>query len=189
MSPNAADGASMRRVAIIGSTGAGKTTLAAALADRLGVPHVELDSLYWEAGWQPVSREVLRDRIELALGDGWVTDGNYGQARDLIWGRADTLIWLDMPLIVALWRVVSRTLRRIVSGEVLWNDNRETFREAIFSRDGLVLYLFSSHRRHRQQYPQLLALPEYAHLRVVRLRSARAVARWLESVPPGGQAC
>ncbi len=52
----------------------------------MGVPHVELDSLYWETGWQPVSREVLRDRISLALGEGWVTDGNYSQARDLIWG-------------------------------------------------------------------------------------------------------
>ncbi len=146
----------------------------------MGVPHVELDSLYWETGWQPVSREVLRDRISLALGEGWVTDGNYSQARDLIWESADTLIWLDMPLPVALWRVVS--------GEVLWNSNRETFRDAIFSRDGLVLYLLSSHRRHRQQYPRLLALPEYAHLRVIRLRSARGVARWLESVPSDGQA-
>ena len=117
------------------------------------------------------------------MGDRWQLQP--GSGFDL--GGADTLIWLDMPLPVALWRVVSRTLRRILSGKVLWNSNRETFRDAIFSRDGLVLYLLSSHRRHRQQYPRLLALPEYAHLRVIRLRSARGVARWLESVPSDGQ--
>ena len=110
------------------------------------------------------------------MGDRWQLQP--GSGFDL--GGADTLIWLDMPLPVALWRVVS--------GEVLSNSNRETFRDAIFSRDGLVLYLLSSHRRHRQQYPRLLALPEYAHLRVIRLRSPRVVERWLESVPSDGQA-
>ena len=112
------------RIAIVGSTGSGETTLAAQLAQRLNLPHVELDSLYWEAGWNPVSEEVFRARVTAALGDAWVADGNYGQARDLIWGRADTLVWLDMPLTLALWRVVSRTLRRIVTHEVLWNENR-----------------------------------------------------------------
>jgi adenylate kinase family enzyme len=173
----------MRRVAIVGATGVGKTTLAARLAERLGVPHVELDALYWEAGWQPASRDVFRQRVTSVLGDAWVTDGNYGQARDLIWGRADTLVWLDLPLVVALWRVISRTLVRIVRREVLWSDNRETVHNALLSRDGLVVYLFKSHPRHRQQYPQLLALPEYAHLHVVHPRSCRAVSRWLKSLP------
>jgi adenylate kinase family enzyme len=173
----------MRRVAIVGSTGAGKTTLAARLAERLGVPHVELDALYWQAGWQPVSEPVFRQRVTAALGDCWVTDGNYGQARDLIWGRADTLVWLDVPLVLALWRVIARTLTRIAKREVLWNENRETVRDALLSRDSLVLYLFESHRRHRKQYPQLMALPEYAHLQTAHLRSSRAVTRWLESLP------
>lgn len=174
----------MRRVAIVGSTGAGKTTLAAHLTQRLCLEHVELDALYWEVGWQAVSTDVFRQRVAASLaGDCWVTDGNYGQARDLIWGRADTLVWLDMPLVLALWRVVSRTLARIARREVLWNGNRETVRNALLSRDGLVVYLFQSHRRHRQQYPELLARPEYAHLRTVHLRSSRAVTRWLESLP------
>jgi adenylate kinase family enzyme len=180
-------GPPLRRVAIVGSTGSGKTTLAALLAERLNVPHVELDSLYWQAGWNPVSEEVFRSSVTAALGDAWVTDGNYGQARDLIWGRADTLVWLDMPLTLALWRVVSRTLRRIVTHEVLWNENRETVRDALLSRDSLLIYLFTSRRKHKRQYPQLFILPEYAHLRVVRLRSRRAVSHWLESLPAAVQ--
>lgn len=146
------------------------------------MPHVELDSLYWEAGWNPVSGAVFRARVTAALGESWVTDGNYGEVRDLIWGQADTLVWLDMPLMVALWRVVSRTLRRIATHEVLWNNNRETVRDALLSRDSLVLYLFTSRRKHREQYPQLFMLPEYAHLHVVHLRSSRAVSRWLDTL-------
>ncbi|MHB1317075.1 MAG: P-loop NTPase family protein [Anaerolineae bacterium] len=183
MPQDAKAGPPMRRVAIVGSTGSGKTTLATQLAERLNIPHVELDSLYWEAGWNPVSEDVFRARVTAALSDTWVTDGNYGQARDLIWGQADTLVWLDMPLLVALWRVVSRTLRRIVTHEVLWNDNRETVRDALLSRDSLLLYLFASRRKHKQQYPQLFLLPEYAHLRVVHLRSRRAVSHWLKTLP------
>jgi adenylate kinase family enzyme len=148
------DGPVLRRVAIIGTTGSGKTTLALQLAQRLDLCHVELDSLYWEADWQPVSRDHFLERVAQALGpEAWVADGNYGQARDLIWGSADTLIWLDMPLLLALWRVISRTLRRIAAREVLWNGNRETIGNALLSRDGLVLYLFKSRRQHKKNYP------------------------------------
>ena len=173
----------MRRVAVVGSTGAGKTTLAMQLAQRLGVPHIELDSLYWEAGWRPLPEGELRERVAASLGDAWVTDGNYSEVRHLIWGQADTLVWLDMPLALALWRVVSRTLRRIATRERLWNDNRETVRDALLSRDSLVVYLFKSLPRQRRQYPQLLRMPEYAHLHLVHLRSAGAVSRWLASLP------
>jgi adenylate kinase family enzyme len=174
-----------RRIAIIGSTGSGKTTLARRLSEGLGIPHVELDSLNWGPGWEAAPTDVLRARVGEALAGGaWVTDGNYGQARDIVWGRADTLVWLEMPLPLALWRVVSRTLRRIVTREELWNGNRETVGNALLSRDGLVVYLFTSRKSHRQRYPALLAKPEYAHLRIAHLRTPREVRRWLESVVP-----
>ncbi len=173
----------MRRVAVVGVTGSGKTTLAQALARRLGAPHVEIDALHWETGWRQAEPEVFRRRVGQALSpERWVADGNYSEVRDLVWAQADTLVWLDYPLPWALWRLVTRTLRRIGRREVLWNDNRETLQGAFFSRDSLFLYLFESHGRLRRTYPQLVREPAYRHLRFVRLRSPRQAARWLASL-------
>jgi adenylate kinase family enzyme len=94
-----------RRVAVVGTSGSGKTTLARRLAQRLGVPHVELDALHWEADWTPVQREVFRERVSRVLdGDAWTTDGNYSAVRDIVWGRADTVVWLDYALGVVMER-------------------------------------------------------------------------------------
>ena len=172
-----------KRIAIVGVTGSGKTTLARRLANRLRIPRVELDTLFWKAGWQPVEVEVFRQRVDAALAPGphgaWVTDGNYRQARDIIWGRADTLVWLDYSLPLAFTRLLRRTLGRILRREVLYNGNTESFRNTFFSRDSIILYLFQSHPRLRATYPGLLAQPEYSHLAVIRLKTPRQAEEWV----------
>jgi adenylate kinase family enzyme len=173
----------MRRVVVVGVTGSGKTTLARELGRRLQAPHIEVDALYWEPGWSPAEVEVFRQRVAAATaGDSWVADGNYSRTRDLLWSRADTLVWLDYALPRALWRVFWRTVRRVAWREELWNGNRESFRGAFLSRDALILYLFRSHRRLRRTYSGAVQEPAYRHLRVVRLRSPRETARWLASI-------
>src|SRR5213594_2068303 len=103
-----------QRIAVVGTTGAGKTTLARQLAQRLGLRHVELDALYWEPNWTSATTGVFRERTAQALsGDSWVVDGNYGRVRDIIWSRADTIIWLDYSLPVIFWRLVWRTFWRV----------------------------------------------------------------------------
>ncbi len=175
--------APLHRIVVVGVTGSGKTTLAQELAHRLGVSHVELDALHWEPGWVQAKPERFRQRVSKALAsESWVADGNYREVRGIVWAQADTLVWLDYALWRALVRVVWRTARRILRREVLWNDNRETWRNAVFSRDGLVLYLFKSHGRLRRTYPLLLLQPCHRHLQVVRLRNPRETARWLASV-------
>src|SRR5438046_608443 len=116
----------LQRVAIVGATGSGKTSLAGALVRRLALTHIELDALFWEPGWQKTPRDVFRARVERALAaEAWVTDGNYRVVRDLIWRRATALIWLDYSLPLVLWRLAQRTVRRVAQREVLWNGNRE----------------------------------------------------------------
>jgi len=172
-----------RRIAVVGTSGSGKTTLAHQLALRLGIPHVELDAIHWGPDWTPAPLEIFRERTAEALcGDAWTVDGNYSAVRGIVWNRADTVVWLDYPLPVIMSRVTRRTLRRFLKREELWNGNRERFREAVLSRDSIILWALRTYRRRQKEYPVLLSLPEHAHLSVVHLQSPRTAREWLESV-------
>jgi len=172
------------RIAVAGDTGSGKSTLASALARRLGVPHVELDALHWEPGWTAAPREVFRQRADATLPpDGrWVVDGNYRAVRDISWGRATTLVWLDYPLPLVFWRLTRRILWRGIARMELYNGNRESLWTHLFTRDSLFLWLLQTHWRHRREYPGLLAQQEYRHLTVQRFRRPSQARAWLESV-------
>jgi adenylate kinase family enzyme len=171
-----------QRIVVVGVSGSGKTTLAKALSQRLAIPHIELDSLNWEPGWKEAGRDVFRARLEPRLAaPTWVTDGNYGKARDLTWARATALIWLDYPLPLILWRLTYRTVARLVTREHLWNTNYERLSDNLFSRDSIFLWALQSHPRHRREYPLLLSKPEYNHLHVVRLHSPRETQQWLDA--------
>jgi len=170
-----------RRVNVVGTSAAGKSQLAAALADALGVPHVELDALHWEPNWTEVAPEVMRERVREAIaGDGWVVDGNYAVVRDLVWARAEAIVWLDLPLRTILWRFLVRTTRRMARREELWGGNRERLRTHLCSRDSLLLWILTTYHRRRREYPKRLAArPD---LIAVRLRSAREAREWLASI-------
>jgi adenylate kinase family enzyme len=167
---------------VIGGSCTGKTTLSRRLAQRLGVPHVELDTLHHEPGWQEAPAEVLQARVEAALAaapDGWVVDGNYhGKLGTSVLERADTVVFLDLPRRVALRRVLLRTLKRVVSREELWNGNRETLGNAL-SRNSIVWWVIRQHGSYRTKWDPRLAALERAQ--VVRLLSPREVAEFADS--------
>jgi adenylate kinase family enzyme len=172
-----------RRIAVVGTTGSGKTTLARRLAERLGQRHVELDALYGEPKWTPAATDAFRKRTAQALsGDGWVIDGNYGQVRDIIWSRADTIVWLDYSLPVIFWRLVRRMFWRVGTRAEVWNGNHERLREQFFSRDSLFLRALRTYRKRRRQYPLLFRQPDHAHLAVACLRSPQAARDWLAGI-------
>jgi adenylate kinase family enzyme len=149
---------------------------------RMGVSHVELDLLYWEPGWQPAQRDVFRGQVCDALaGPTWVVDGNYRQVRDIVWSRADTIVWLDFSIPVIYARLIRRTTGRVLRRDILWNGNRESVRD-LFSRDSLFLWALTYRRERRPDVPRELALPENKHLAVVRLASPRDARRWLREV-------
>lgn len=179
-----------RRIAVVGTTGSGKTTLARQLAQRLGYPHVELDALHWGPNWTPAPDDVLRERLTSALSTGtWIVDGNYRKVRDIVWGRADTLVWLDYALPVILWQLARRAVQRIVTREELWGSNRETWRGQFLSRDSLFLWALQTYPKHRREYPALLANPSYAYLKLVRLRSPRQAREWLRVIASDTSSC
>lgn len=177
----------MKRVVVVGTSGSGKTTLARQLASILDITAVELDALHWEANWTPASPSVLRERVDAALrGESWVVDGNYSKLRDLTWGRADTVVWLDYSLRVVMTRVIRRTFTRAFRKVELWNGNRERLSNAVFSKDSILLWALQTHGRNRREYARLIGQDEYAHLNVVRLSSPGATRLWLESVQKKG---
>ena len=170
----------MWRVVVIGTTGSGKSTVAERLAAQTGLRIVELDALYWGRDWQGVPVDLFRHRVERETRDGgWIVVGNYGQVRDLVWPSADTLVWLDLPLSLVMWRLVRRTIRRAVTREELWGTgNRESFVNAFFSRQSILLWALKTHRRNREKYgKECAALAET--MQVVRLSSPREVERFL----------
>ncbi|CAN5115481.1 AAA family ATPase [soil metagenome] len=166
----------VHRVSVVGATGAGKSRLAGELARRLGVPHIELDAIYHQPNWTPLPAEEFRAAVrDLAAGPGWVIDGNYSTVWDLVASRADSVVVLDL----SRWQVTSqllvRTLRRAVTGQELWNGNREELGN-LLSRDpdrNILLWSWTTHTKIRQRYRAAARDPRWSKLRFVRVGSRR----------------
>jgi len=170
------------RILILGRTGSGKTTLARELAAALDMPHVELDSLYFGPDFTTAPLPVLRERTSAAIaGDRWVTDGNKRAVRDLVWPRADTIVWLDYGVHVSLWRLAKRARTRTaaLSAQATQNGRRAGLPKQMLAAGRGVLTALRSHRGQRREYPRMFAEPANQHLAVVRLRSPRATRQWL----------
>jgi len=166
------------RVVVVGSSGSGKTTLARDLGARLDLPFVELDAINWQAGWRDLNThdpdEFVRRTAEATAGEAWVTDGNYGLVRALLWARATHLVWLDYSRAVIMPRVIRRSFARALDGQELWpgTGNRERFADWL-SREHPIRWAWDTHGHRRAQFEALLAKPDYAHLDVRRLRHPR----------------
>ncbi len=173
----------MQRIVVVGTTGSGKTTMAGRIAERLGIPHTELDALNWGPNWSMRPEEEFRVRVDEATqGDAWVVDGNYSRARAIVWPRADTIVWLDYPLPLVLWRLWWRTWSRWIRRETLWSNNRERMRVHLFTRESLFLWALQTYKRRRREYPDLLSKPEHAHLQLFHFHSPKQAGAWLKQL-------
>lgn len=178
---------------MVGSAGSGKTTLAAALAERLGVPHVELDSIFHQPNWQALPDDDFCRRVVSATAlDGWVTCGNYRTVvQPVIWPRADTVVWLDVGKATVMRRVILRTLRRVVTREVLWNGNRERVR-GLFPwtrEESMIWWAWTNFDRRRETYERAMEDPRWCDLEFVRLGSPKESRQWLaQQAPPSAPA-
>ncbi len=173
----------MKRVAVMGGSSTGKTTVSRRLAEKLGVPHVELDSLHHDAGWTEAPADVLQARVRAALDaapDGWVVDGNYrSKLGSLVLDRADTAVHLQPRLLPTFGRGLRRTIMRTVLREELWNGNREQIR-FLFTPFWIPWWVLRKHRHYGREIPERVA--EHPHLEVVTLRSDDEVERFLQSI-------
>ena len=174
-----------RRIVVIGVTGCGKSVLAEKLAGKLGLEFIELDALYWKPDWVESGDEEFRQKVAEAIhAPAWALAGNYNKVRDLVWPRAQAVVWLDYPFLVAFGRQWKRTLQRWWTKEPLWGTNTERLWPQLkfWSKTSLFYWQVNSYRRHKKFYPQLMDSPENSHLKFYHFKHPRETAIWLDSL-------
>lgn len=176
---------SYHRIVVVGTTSSGKSTLAEKIAKRIGGDFIELDALHWEPNWVEAPNEVFRKRVEAATSSKvWVVAGNYHVVRDIVWSRAQAIIWLDYPFHIVFWRMLTRTIRRAVTKEKLFSDNVENFwtHMKLWSEESLFHWLFKTYWRRKREIPPLLSSPQFSHLSLIHHKHPKHTEVWFAKI-------
>ncbi len=177
----------MLRIAVIGVSCSGKTTLARRIAAANGVAYVELDAIYWQPNWAHLPIDEFRSAVEAAAeGDQWVIDGNYSRVRDLIWARATDVVWMNLPFLIVLWRAATRTGKRIITREELFAGNRETITKALFDRESILWWVIRTYHRRQRTYSELLSGGNHLPFTVHVIRNSEDQSKVLQSFADAG---
>ncbi len=173
------------RISVVGCSGSGKTTLARRIAERTGITHVELDALHHLEDWTP--NPEFRRVVEAALNSPrWVCDGNYSVVADLVRGRADTIVVLDLPRWRVMAQIVPRTLGRSLLRRELWNGNREGLGNFLRwdPEQNIIRWAWTRYHPVRRRYLRSRENGDWDHAEVVWLRSRHDADLWVDSLPP-----
>jgi adenylate kinase family enzyme len=167
----------MKRVLVIGSGGAGKSTFARVLGERLGLPVIHLDKVYWRAGWvEPPKDEWRRKVEELCAGESWVMDGNYSGTLEVRLAACDSIIFLDLPRTLCLWRVLKRAL-------IYRGTSRPDVAEGCHENLNMEFFLWVWNYRKRSRPKVLSRLEEHGGgKQIFILRSSAQVEKFLEEI-------
>jgi adenylate kinase family enzyme len=166
----------MKRILVIGSGGAGKSTVAARLGQLLNLEVIHLDKFYWRAGWvEPSKEEWLQTVTALTNRESWIIDGNYGGTLELRMQRCDTIIFLDLSRFLCVWRIVKRNLRYRRGGRP---DMAEGCPEKLDLE--FVSWIWNYSRRSRPKVVELIRR-HAGDKRVIWLRSKADVERFLSN--------
>lgn len=177
---------SSSRILVIGTSGSGKSTLARKISKALSVPDIELDALFWKPNWTQSSKEEFRAKIQESISEfsGFIIHGNYNQVRDLTWGNSDIVIWLDYSKKLVMWRVLKRSVLRILSREVLWSNNKESFRKNFLSKESIILWSWNTYAIRKKQYLELSEKPEYTNIKIIRIQTPKEADKLLQAITP-----
>lgn len=178
------------RVAVIGTSGSGKTTFAGELARRLGAPHVDLDAINWQPGWRDLNRDdpdEFRRRVSEAVAqDAWASCGNYSKVRPLVLARATHLVWLDYPRWLVMSRVLRRSFVRAWTGDELWpgTGNTEQFSRWL-DKEHPIRWAWDTYARRRREYAAMFEDPALANLEKHRVRRPADADRLMAALAAG----
>ncbi|MEM7165719.1 MAG: shikimate kinase [Planctomycetota bacterium] len=176
------------RINVIGTSGSGKSTFGRRLAARTDLPYFEMDQLFWKPNWgQSTDTELLAKIREVTQRPRWILDGNYTRTTPEKWQRVQLVIWLDLSFVRTVSRVTRRALSRSFSKQELWpgTGNRESLAGTFLSKESIIWWAMTTHRKNRRRYAAMMAAQEYDHIHFVRLTSKAAVAAFLTGMHAG----
>ena len=172
-----------KRIAVVGTSCSGKTTMARRLGRLLNIPHIELDQLNWLPGWRMRDRDEFRDLLDKETdADRWIIDGNYYKHQDIFLPKATHVVWLNYSFVFIFGRGLMRTINRIWTKKELFNGCYETFGQSFLSRDSILWWIIKTFPKNRQRYPTLPNREEFSNIRLIELRSQREADLLLESI-------
>ena len=167
----------MKRILVIGTSGSGKSSLAERLSKRLNLPFFASDHFYWEIGWKTASTERVRQHVEDVVSrEAWILDGNFDEERDLVWKRADCIVWLDYSLMTIFRQIVLRNFRWTITRQLTWSGNRMTLQRAISG----IRHAVKSYSLKKQNYSRWLA--ELPDVTLYRFCTNREMEAWFQSL-------
>jgi adenylate kinase family enzyme len=172
------------KILVVGTSGSGKTTLARQLASKFQLNDIELDALFWKENWTQSEQTEFREAILTAqsVKSGFVIHGNYNKVRDLTWGKVDIVIWLDYPKRIVMWRVIIRSIKRILKSEELWAKNKESIKKTFFTKESIILWAWQTYDLRKKQYLEFIEKNEYPDVEIVRFHSPRDCEKFLNSI-------
>ncbi len=174
----------MKKINVVGTSASGKSTFSKALAQKLNLTYIELDDLFWLDDWEQASNDLffekLKNQIDLAE-NGYVIDGNYSRSQPIKWKEIDTIIWLDLPFHLNLFRSLKRALSRVLSKRRLWKslNNTESFK-TMLSKESIVWWMIKTHKKNQQKYLKLINSNEYVDIHWIRLRNQTEMDKFLK---------
>ena len=176
------------RYLVVGTSGAGKSTVSKKLAESKGCPHIELDSHYWGSEWKPVPPEKFMHSVEQCTqGMCWVVDGNCSAIRDVLWSRATHVVWLNYGRFTVFSRLLWRTLSRGLSHTQLSHGNRESLRKAFFSKDSILLWSLTTYPKNQAKFAALRRQGDFAHLQWIELSRPSQARAFLAAYTEQGE--
>ncbi len=171
------------RIVVVGTSAVGKSSFARALAARAQLAYVELDELHWSADWREKATREFAQLVDAATkGPSWVVDGNYGVIRDLLWPRANLIVWLNYGFARTLWRGLRRSLERLWRHTELWHGNHESWRLTFLSKRSILLWIIRTHARRRREFVALRASGQYSQLQWLEFKRPAEAERWFSQL-------
>lgn len=174
-------------MSIVGNAGSGKSTLGRQIAAAIGADYIELDAIHHLPNWTLIDPHEFQTKVaEITSTPLWVIDGNYRTVvvDGPVWEHADTVVWLDLPRHVVMRQVIWRSVRRAVTRKVLWNGNREEWRN-FFAWDphkSIIRWAWTQHGKYVDRFSEAMTGTMYAHIRFIRLRSHAEAEKLLASL-------